>query len=525
MNFDQICRLCCVEKGSLRQILENSTLADIFSNVLQIVVYADDHLPQNVCEECTATMVNLHETIEYFRQNDHRLRQQLVQGYEVKDEVLLSEPEECLMEPETQTCQLEEAKVEPELEGDGFLEETVEEIEREVVAKPKKRRQRSKRNSDESGNKIPELSQKRNSKRDPNLPRTNDHKCYVCKSDSLGSGEALLEHLNVNHADEVPHTCPLCVHETVTVKNVTSLNVHKRMHAMPVQCPHCDMRVVNKGILNTHIKIKHCVDPQPSRCEQCDKLFPSKMALKIHAQKHILAYSCEFCGKRFNGPSKMNLHIQRMHSQANKVKCHICQKELNCLDALQRHIEIMHSSVQFPCSQCSKIYTSESTLRQHEKKHAEVPNFNARMKSNIRSYYTLVESADGGPPKKKCNQCDLVVSNISMHLKYKHFPRATYPCEQCEREFRDIKSLSVHKLEHTVGKFLKCPICDREFNERRNLLSHLKTKQHRDHPLAQRLDWLDAMYPAGRTPVGEGPVKVVIDVAFGDDLVKDEDRS
>lgn len=41
MNFDQICRLCCVEKSPLRQILENSQhspLADIFSNVLQIVV-------------------------------------------------------------------------------------------------------------------------------------------------------------------------------------------------------------------------------------------------------------------------------------------------------------------------------------------------------------------------------------------------------------------------------------------------------------------------------------------------------
>lgn len=131
---------------------------------------------------------------------------------------------------------------------------------------------------------------KRQKKIDLDRPKLNDHKCYICgSSESLGSAKGLLEHLTV-HLDMMPHTCTECVMETVVLKNVRSLNVHKKMHAQPIKCEYCDRRYSDYYARDGHVKTYHLGEsaPCPSTCEQCGKVCKSIAALKSHMRDHKL---------------------------------------------------------------------------------------------------------------------------------------------------------------------------------------------------------------------------------------------
>lgn len=110
-----------------------------------------------------------------------------------------------------------------------------------------------------------------------------------------------------------------------------------------------------------------------------------------------------------------------------------------------------------------------------------------RAPQNWTSFYTVLEGDDEG--YSKCNICNLKFKSIVSHLRQIHFPEE-FRCQTCEAVFRRKEAFDAHVLEHTHGKAFRCPICGREFSERKLLVCHLKTKKHREHPLAQSLEWL-----------------------------------
>lgn len=210
------------------------------------------------------------------------------------------------------------------------------------------------------GQKDPKIGKAKRGRRktvfdDPNRPRLNDFKCYICKSDSLGSAEALIAHLN-SHTSQLPYTCSICVFETVVINSVSTLNVHKRMHENPHKCEYCDKRYSNRRNILLHVQLYHMGEnaPCPSTCTYCGKVCPTKLSLKNHEKIHTKAVSCEFCGKIFVEKHKLRLHIQRKHEKNRKYECHLCNKKLNSLDAVQVHINIMHSDKEFSCKYCSR---------------------------------------------------------------------------------------------------------------------------------------------------------------------------
>lgn len=136
-------------------------------------------------------------------------------------------------------------------------------------------------------------------------------------------------------------------------------------------------------------------------------------------------------------------------------------------------------------------YTSEMSLRYHEKKHEENPSYIST--NNWKQYYTFVEGEEGikdGVRLKKCGLCGAITKAIGPHLNMIHFPKE-FRCEHCDMVFKRKGAYTAHVLEHEYGKAYSCPICGKEFSERKYLLLHLRTKKHRDHPMAQSLDWLD----------------------------------
>lgn len=329
----------------------------------------------------------------------------------------------------------------------------------------------------------PPPPRKRQRRDDPERPRKNDFRCYVCKSESLGSAEALYAHLN-SHADELPYTCSSCVMERVVIRSVTQLNVHKRMHENPVKCGYCDRRYHNARAVELHVQLHHLGEnvSQPVECGHCGKVCPSLPALRTHEKLHTRALGCEFCGKLFTGRHKLREHIRRKHATEKEFSCKVCGKEFATLLAVQSHMKIKHSEQEFKCGFCERSYSSDQSRRFHEKKHAKDAGYQAS--NRWTKFYTLIDSGEGGAKKKQCTLCQAIVGAIGPHMTSVHFPQK-YRCDVCAAEFGSKASYAIHVAEHEKGKAHRCPICEKEFSVRKLLLTHLKTKKHRDHPLSK----------------------------------------
>ncbi|XP_058813352.1 zinc finger protein 182-like [Topomyia yanbarensis] len=520
MDFDKICRFCCKSKHRLHLIhtaYDFDSLQRLCSDILRFQISVDDGLPQKLCEMCRSTLTKMQEQIDTFRDNDRMLRlhkcEELTQ-VDIKANVFGIEE---IKEAPTHELQIDFIDAEnitqlAEIDQDVdrlAQDETIEEewIQFESVNQPdtleeetsfldKRSDEVSRKNGEVVAQKIPRGrngGRRRTRFKDPNRPRLNDFKCYICKSDSMGTPEVLLVHLD-SHLSELPYTCTDCVLETVVINKVSTLNIHKRMHENPHKCPHCDRRYVDKKAIDTHVQTYHLGEsaPCPSPCEQCGKVCSSKSSLKQHMRLHTNGSTCEICGKVFAEKHKLRRHIERKHEKLKKFECHLCHKKLRSLDSVNVHIKTMHSTTKVKCEYCHKSYPSEISLRYHLKKHEQNPN--SKFTSDWKQYYTLLDGEEGTAPKnrlKKCNLCGAVLKSISSHMNMVHFPKQ-YGCDLCNAVFKTETLLEIHVLEHKEGKAYRCPICDREFSEKKNLISHLKTKKHRDHPLAKCLDWLKA---------------------------------
>uniref|UniRef100_A0A1Q3F1R7 Putative c2h2-type zn-finger protein n=1 Tax=Culex tarsalis TaxID=7177 RepID=A0A1Q3F1R7_CULTA len=545
MDFDKICRLCCEERFRMRTILASEgdySLAKIFNELLRIEVYPDDGLPQKVCKECARNIVKMFEAVEYYRANDLSLRKHLVGSVEIKEEEeevdmdspnviqqlkieMLSEPSAAPVKSEYRERQQQRQTPEQEYEddptwefgegsyqgnddddaqsssssssssdsSDGSVDGDTSDSDASEEIKPKKRgRPRGKSNRGRPRGSYGKRGRRKTKVDNPNRPRKNDHKCYICGSDSLGSAEALVAHLN-DHTSEVPYTCPICVMETIVITSVNTLNIHKRMHLNPYKCAHCDRRYSDRNAVDLHVQMHHtgANDPNPMPCSYCGKICPTRLSLRYHERSHQTAVACEICGRLFAEKHKLKQHIRRKHEKIREHECHLCHKNFSSLDSVHTHIRTMHSNNEYKCEYCNRTYTSELSLRYHKKKHENDQNYQATQKWT--QYYTVLEpepgAKEGAQRMKRCNLCGAVVQQIGTHLSNIHFPKE-FRCTLCDAVFKRKETYESHVMEHEHGKAFKCPICGKEFSSRKLLICHLKTKQHRDHPLAQSLDWL-----------------------------------
>ncbi|XP_065091101.1 zinc finger protein 260-like [Ochlerotatus camptorhynchus] len=525
LDVEKICRLCCEKKSRMRSLFEQRqeyplSLQQIIFDVSRLEIEPEDGMPQKICKWCVTNLLKIHESIELIRKNDLKLRNQLagtllieikqeeeemdmellekvlthdlkVDDICVKQEVMEEYLDEELCEENEVNGKNDESVVNIEIEEDIAKEDDAwkpTEHDNEDKDPPvKKYRRRTKQEKDAKGKR--KLGRPR--KKVVDRPRLHDYKCYICKSESHGSPEALIAHLNSSHTDKVPYTCPECVMETVVIKGVQGLNAHMRQHLNPEKCAYCDKRFSDKRSLAQHVQTYHMDgDAQcQSTCEYCGEVYASKASLLHHMKLHTTAASCEICGKVFKERRKLRLHIQRKHEKLKKHECSICNKKLASLDSVQMHIKTYHSNQVFKCSYCPKTYGSESSHRSHEKKHIENPEY--VVKKDWTEYYSIVEGQEEkqGAKKKKCHLCGTVTTAMFFHLSSAHFP-TEYRCTICGDIFKRKQTYDIHVLEHEYGKAHQCPICERKFSLRKNLIAHLRAKKHQDHPLAQSLDWL-----------------------------------
>ncbi|XP_001657702.2 zinc finger protein 83 [Aedes aegypti] len=308
---------------------------------------------------------------------------------------------------------------------------------------------------------------------EPDRPKLNDHKCYICRSQSLGSAKALLEHLTT-HVDRTPYTCVECTMETVVVKSVRSLNYHLKMHAQPMKCQYCDRRYCDDRARDYHVKSFHLGEsaPCPSKCNECGKVCKSISALKSHMRDHRLNLPCEHCDKIFHRRSKLKDHIARVHQKAQRFECNLCNRVVHSLDSYNSHLKMHMSEKTYECDLCPMKFYTAGNLGLHKKIH--FTNANYKPHKDWSGHYTVNQ----GPGQDKVYTCKLcgksytkTVMKINNHLK-NHFK--DIKCDRCELKFVNESQLKAHYVVHTGVRQHKCDFCGKDFLHKNNLTQHLK---------------------------------------------------
>ncbi|XP_058448287.1 uncharacterized protein LOC131428362 [Malaya genurostris] len=518
MILSKICRLCLSEKSRIKSIFRNykrEQLLNFITEVIRLDVSEGDGLPANICTPCANALIRMKETIRVFRENERKLRDKVLVAEEcnlglpestksvetrdtddtsvnlhdlLKEDIVLSFPNlntaEDANESSLESLESLDAKHLVAIDAFEELKSTTDkdhdsvEPESDLDYEPDKPRSKCKlkgirRSRTNAINKGKGKRKSRPSGDEQNRPKVNDHKCYICRSESMGSAKALLEHLTT-HLDRTPYTCTECKMVTVVLKSVRSLNVHMKMHAQPMKCEYCDRRYCDDRARDFHVKTYHLGEsaPCPSTCDQCGKVCKSIAALKSHVRDHRLSLECDYCGKIFHRRNKLREHVTRVHEKAEKYECSMCHRVVHSLESYNSHLKMHMSEKTYECDLCPMKFYTAGNLGLHKKIHSG--NANYKPHKDWSGHYTVTQQ----PGQDRVYTCKLcgksytkTVMKINNHLK-NHFK--DIKCDRCELKFVNESQLKTHYVVHTGIRQYKCDFCGKDFLHKNNLTQHLK---------------------------------------------------
>ena len=190
------------------------------------------------------------------------------------------------------------------------------------------------------------------------------------------------------------------------------------------QCDICKKKFLLRGYLNNHIAYVH-------------------KKKKKHVQElqnnHLMKqpdYSCEICEGKFRKSVELNDHKKaRKHYKRLFLTCPKCDIFCNSIKQVKDHHFYKH---ELGCLICRKKFSSELKLKKH-------------MKS--KKHCTFCKS-------NSCRDCDIDYGKID------------YQCFMCDRSFKTIKNLKLHKKEEHYNKSKNCKICGKSFNSEKYFDSH-----------------------------------------------------
>ncbi|XP_066916130.1 uncharacterized protein [Clytia hemisphaerica] len=195
-------------------------------------------------------------------------------------------------------------------------------------------------------------------------------KCFAERS-------TLKRHMYI-HLEEKPFKCEHCDR---AFSDKSTLRRHTITHtgAKRFQCPRCDKKFTRNEHLRQHMYI-HTAE-KLYRCEICNKDFRQRSTRKNHMLLHRAesAYKCGACGAGFSRQSLYDKHVLWCTGNTDdELKCEECDKTFQDRGALKRH-QLIHSDRSvlrrhvlpheekkpFQCHICHKDFIRKVSLQEH----------------------------------------------------------------------------------------------------------------------------------------------------------------
>jgi len=233
-----------------------------------------------------------------------------------------------------------------------------------------------------------------------------DFSCEICKK-SFTDRYKLKRHSDL-HLEGKTYECSICSAKFLTQ---SKLHYHKSKHKenedqskkkQRIVCDLCDESFATKdGLkkhqtthsdrlttsLSDHKKTHHSSETSQGedldktevpmeifKCDLCEKTFPNRRSLTVHAIAHTdeRPFSCNQCKKTYKTKKHLAEH-ERTHSDVKKHECNVCHKGFSEKTRLTRHMKShLNDKYKYTCDTCSEKFKGKKQLNEHMKTHQEI---------------------------------------------------------------------------------------------------------------------------------------------------------
>jgi len=157
--------------------------------------------------------------------------------------------------------------------------------------------------------------------------------------------------------------------------------------------------------------------------------------------------------------------------------CEVCDKKFSKLDVLKKHAK---SHITCPCTVCNQVFRDKLTLTKHQievhtlDKVFQCPQCDKGFKE-LRTLRLHLKIHNSEYPEQ-CGVCKKVFRTkwqLKQHLM-DHGGERPYPCPECSFTCKTKQQLNEHRRKHSGEKAYSCPQCGTRFTYRNGLIKHTK---------------------------------------------------
>ncbi|XP_027206012.2 uncharacterized protein LOC113799560 [Dermatophagoides pteronyssinus] len=261
-----------------------------------------------------------------------------------------------------------------------------------------------------------------------NIPSYNCGRCEYVTQDTEKYNRHVQLHDKSKNNDKADcnmelSICTIC---SESFSSEFDLRQHLNDAHQSYRCPHCDVLVMNKFVLRSHMQSFHPDSVQ--KCPVCSYKTFDPILYEQHCRRHNHSKCCTFpgCTDEFANEDSLEAHVNRFHRFTKPFECDECLEKFYSSRMLNKHLINMHKRFLYSCNQCTFKTNNKSVLTKHEQCHSSVKPFECQEQGCYRRFRSRYQ--------------------LSSHQRHRHCQRKDFHCTQqgCEREFKTNAQLRQH---------------------------------------------------------------------------------